>query len=78
MYGKLGMYRSDSELTSNTPLIPNESESTADLTFGFGVRWDFTKNLAARAEYQLYNDVGGGDLGRSDAEVISVGAIWKF
>jgi OmpA-OmpF porin, OOP family len=77
-YGKLGMYRGDTELTTNAPGISNESESNTDLTYGIGVRWDFTKNLGLRAEYQVYSDVGGGNIGEGDVDVISIGVIWKF
>ena len=56
----------------------NESETNNDLTFGFGVRYDFTKNLGVRAEWQKYQDVGGGEIGETDVDVISIGVIWKF
>jgi len=75
IYGKLGMYRGDTEATA--PGV-SESETNNDLTFGFGVRYDFTKNLGVRAEWQKYSDVGGGNIGESDVDVISVGVIWKF
>jgi OOP family OmpA-OmpF porin len=74
-YGKVGMYRG--EVDASAPGI-SLSESNTDLTYGIGVRWDFAKNLGLRAEYQIYSDVGGGDIGESDAEVISVGVIWRF
>jgi OOP family OmpA-OmpF porin len=77
-YGKLGLYRADTDATSNIPGVSNESESNNDLTYGIGARWDFTKNLGARLEYQVYKDVGGGNIGEGDVEVISIGAIWKF
>jgi OOP family OmpA-OmpF porin len=75
LYGKLGLYRGDTD--ASAPGI-SVSETNTDLTYGFGLRWDFTKNLGARLEYQVYKDVGGGDVGESDAEVMSVGVIWKF
>lgn len=75
-YGKLGMYRADTDLSGTG--VSSESESNTDLTYGLGVRWDFTKNLGVRAEYQIYKDVGGGNIGESDVDVISVGVIWKF
>lgn len=77
-YGKLGMYRGDTDFSTNNPAFANESESNTDLTYGIGVRWDFTKNLGARAEYQIYKDIGGGNIGEGDVDVISVGVIWKF
>src|SRR5574339_494473 len=67
-YGKLGMYRGDTDFSTNTPAFANESESNTDLTYGIGVRWDFTKNLGARAEYQIYKDIGGGNIGEGDVD----------
>ena len=69
------MYRADTDATA--PGL-SASESNTDLTYGLGVRWDFTKNLGVRAEYQIYKDIGGGDIGESDVNVMSVGVIWKF
>jgi opacity protein-like surface antigen len=48
------------------------------MTYGIGVRFDFTKNLGVRAEYQIYKDIGGGNIGEGDVEVMSLGVIWKF
>ena len=75
IYGKLGMYRGETDASGPGGSI---SESTTDLTFGIGARYDFTRNLGVRAEWQKYSDVGGGDIGEADIDVISVGVIWKF
>jgi OmpA-OmpF porin, OOP family len=75
IYGKLGMYRGETDASGPGGSI---SESTTDLTFGVGVRYDFTRNLGVRAEWQKYSDVGGGDIGEADIDVISVGVIWRF
>jgi OOP family OmpA-OmpF porin len=77
VYGKIGMYRGDVD-TSGTGIFGSASESNTDLTFAVGVRYDFTRNLGVRAEWQKYQDVGGGDIGESDVDVLSIGAIWKF
>jgi OmpA-OmpF porin, OOP family len=77
-FGKLGLYRAESEGTTNIPGVGNVEESNTGLTFGFGVRYDFTRNLGVRAEWQRYSDVGGSDLGEGDVNVMSVGLIWKF
>jgi len=74
-YGKVGLYRGETDATA--PGV-SASESNTDLTYGIGVRWDFSKNLGLRAEYQLYKDLGGDTIGESDADVISIGVIWKF
>lgn len=78
-YGKLGMYRGDTEATVTGPLGGSVSDSNTGLTFAVGVQWDFAKNLAARAEWQKYSDVGGDNVGgESDLDIIGIGVIWKF
>jgi OmpA-OmpF porin, OOP family len=77
-YGKLGLYRGETDFSTNAPGEENASESNSDLTYGLGVRWDFTRNLGVRAEYQIYKDVGGGEIGEGDVDVISIGVIFKF
>jgi OOP family OmpA-OmpF porin len=77
-YGKLGLYRGEAEFSTNNPAFGNESESNTDMTYGIGVRWDFTKNLGVRLEYQIYKDVGGGNIGEADVDVISAGVIFRF
>ena len=71
-YGKLGLFRSESDLTSNVGV--SESESESGLTFGVGLRYDFTRNLGVRAEWQRYAEVGE-DV---DVNMVSVGILWKF
>jgi OOP family OmpA-OmpF porin len=78
-YGKLGFYRGDTDLSVSGPSgSGSASESNTDLTYAIGLRWDFTKNLGARFEYQIYKDVGGGQIEEHDVDVVSVGVIWKF
>lgn len=75
VYGKVGLYRGETDATA--PGI-SLSESNTDLTFGIGVRYDITRNLGIRGEWQKYQDVGGGEIGEADVDVISVGIIWRF
>jgi OmpA-OmpF porin, OOP family len=75
IYGKLGMYRGETDASAPGQSI---SESNTDLTFGVGVRFDLTKNLGVRAEWQKYTDVGGGDIGTADVDVISIGVLFRF
>jgi OOP family OmpA-OmpF porin len=76
IYGKLGGYRGDTELRSNAGF--SGSDTNTDLTFGIGGRYDFTPQVAFRAEYQTYQSVGGDTVGTSDFDVISVGALFNF
>ena len=83
LYGKLGVYRAETEQSVTGTLgtitvTDNASENNTDLTFAFGARFDITRNLGIRAEWQRYLDVGGGEIGEDDVDVLSVGVLWRF
>ena len=74
-FGKFGLYTSVVETT-----IANRSErkTNSDLTFGAGIAWVFIPRFQLRAEWQRYKAVDAGDLGKSDADVISLGLLYRF
>lgn len=72
VYGKLGLYRADFEVRNTLGFSEDASEN--GLTFGVGLRFDFTRNLAARLEWQRYQEVGE-DL---DVSMMSLGVLFKF
>jgi OmpA-OmpF porin, OOP family len=76
VYGKLGLYRAEVELTSTVGI--SGDETATDLTYGVGLRYDFTPTIGVRGEWQRYGDVGGGSTGEGDVDVLSVGVIFKF
>jgi len=83
LYGKLGVYYAETErnLTGTLGAVTvtdNDSEKNTDLTFAFGARFDVTRNLGIRAQWQRYLNVGGGDIGEDDIDVLSVGVLWRF
>ncbi|HEU4923406.1 MAG TPA: outer membrane beta-barrel protein, partial [Burkholderiales bacterium] len=78
VYGKIGMYRGDTDANDTAFGGGSASDSNTGLTFGIGGQYDFTKNLGIRGEWQRYADVGGDSVGESDVDVLSVGVIWKF
>jgi OmpA-OmpF porin, OOP family len=79
LFGKLGMYRADSDLSSNTPLIPASSDTNTDITYGVGAQYDFNKNLGVRAEWQQYKKVGSDSTGgEGDVDVMSIGVVYRF
>jgi OOP family OmpA-OmpF porin len=79
VYGKLGLYRGETDANVNTVLLTtSSSESNTDITFGFGVRYDFGARFGVRAEWQRYQDVGGGDIGEDDIDVLSIGLLLRF
>lgn len=76
IYGKLGLYYADTKANSN--IGASSDETNTDLTFGAGVQYDFTRQVGMRAEWQRYSDVGGGNIGKSDVDVLSLGVLVKF
>ena len=77
-YGRLGLYYAKSEGTSNIPGLANVSENNTGLTYGLGLQWNPMPKLGVRVEYQVYNDVGGGDLGKGNIDVLGVSALYRF
>jgi OOP family OmpA-OmpF porin len=75
-YGRLGVYYADNKGTSNVGI--SASKSNADLTYGLGLQWNPIEHLGVRVEYQVYNKVGGGDLGKGDIQVFGVSGMWRF
>lgn len=78
-YVKGGVYRSETKTSGAL----SGKETGTDWTAGAGLRYDITRNLAVRAEWQRYNAVdagspGGVRVGDSDVDVVSVGALWRF
>lgn len=73
LYGKLGFARGEGEVT--IPGVGSGKEDSIELTYGFGVRYDFSQNMGVRGEWQRYADVGDGV---TDVDVLSVGVVFKF
>lgn len=79
VYGKAGVYRGETEGRLDATLLSGSAEdSNTDFTFGAGVRFDMTRNVALRAEWQRYNDMGGDDTTESDVDVLSIGLLYRF
>lgn len=68
LLGKLGFAQVDVEVGGGQG---GGSSDDIELTYGFGVQWDFGRNLGLRAGWQRYD---------ADAEVdyINVGIVWRF
>ena len=79
-YGKAGAYRwdVDARATAGAAAAGGGDDGT-DFTYGVGLKYDFTRNLAARVEYQRYNDLGNSNTtGQSDVNMWSLGLMFKF
>jgi OOP family OmpA-OmpF porin len=71
VYGKLGLYRGELE-------GPGVEETNSDVTYGAGLQYDFLKNVGVRGEWQRYSKMGGGNIGETDVDVLSVGVVYRF
>jgi OOP family OmpA-OmpF porin len=80
VFGKAGLYRADTDthVDFGAAGSTTESDSNTDLTFGVGLRYDFSPNFGVRAEYQFYSAVAAGFGEESDVDVMSVGLVWRF
>jgi OOP family OmpA-OmpF porin len=71
-YGKLGGYMGHAHGGGIT-------EDTTQLTYGLGVEYGFTRNIAVRGEWQRYADLGGGGFGaKADLDVAALSVIYRF
>jgi OOP family OmpA-OmpF porin len=79
LYGRVGGYyahTSDQFVQSGVPATVKESNS--NLTFGAGLQYFVTQNLALRGQGQRYMKVGGGKIGDSDYNAYTFGLLFKF
>ena len=74
-YGKLGGFRGN--VKGSGALLPNK-ETNYGPTFGLGAQLDINRNLALRGEWQSYPKLGGSTLPKTDINVLSAGALWRF
>jgi OOP family OmpA-OmpF porin len=78
IYGKYGLYRWDVDSASTGPAAFTASNTGRDITFGFGAKYDLTKNVALRLEWQRYFDVGDAITGSFDVDASLIGIAIKF
>lgn len=70
-YGKFGGYMGRSH-------GGGFNENNTDLTYGLGLEYGVTRNLAVRGEWQQYADLGGGSLAKSDLDIARVAVLYRF
>jgi OOP family OmpA-OmpF porin len=78
VFAKAGLFSWKVDAKASGP-VGSASASGTDLTFGFGLKFDFTKDFAARAEWQRYKDVGDmNTTGQGDVDFIGVSLVYKL
>ena len=77
IYAKVGGYRAKSDLTSSYQT--EGSSKNNQWTYAVGLRYDIFSHLALRAEWQRFNNVGGGATGfRADVDTLTGGVLLTF
>lgn len=73
-FAKLGLIRAEADIKATVGGVTvSDDDSSTEWTAGLGVKYDFTKNVSLRAEWERFND-----LGDDDADLLSVGLVFKF
>lgn len=79
LFGRAGVFAWRVEASDSRSSAGSTSASGTSLTYGLGVKVDFTKGLMLRLEWQRYKDVGDeSKTGQSDFDFIGVGLAFKF
>lgn len=76
---KLGVSRTDLDLTARVGgLTGTANEKSTEATYGLGVRFDATRNLGIRAEWDRFRG-GGGNVGdKGDVDLFSINLVLRF
>jgi len=76
LIGKLGIARTEIKLTGGGTSL---SATSTKLAYGIGAQYDFTKNVAVRAQYEDLGTVGDDNTtGTSKVTLFSAGVVFKF
>jgi hypothetical protein len=79
IYGKVGGYYAQTTDTFTVNGVgARVKESNGGLTYGGGLQWFITPAIAVRGEAQRYQKVGGGNIGDSDYNAMTIGLLWKI
>jgi OmpA-OmpF porin, OOP family len=79
LFGRLGAYYGEGKLSGPD----HGNKKTTNVTWGFGVQYDFNRNLGVRGEWQRYsklkfhNDINGAEAD-GDVDTLSVGIVYRF
>jgi OOP family OmpA-OmpF porin len=75
-YAKAGAFRWDVDTRTT---VGSAGDKGTDFTYGLGLKYDFTRNIAGRLEFQRYNNVGEtSTTGQSDVNLWTAGVMFKF
>jgi opacity protein-like surface antigen len=73
---RAGLFRWNVDLKSPTA---SADASGTDLTYGFGVKFDFNRDFSVRAEWQRYKDVGDQNTtGQGNIDFIGASLVYRL
>jgi OOP family OmpA-OmpF porin len=84
VFGKIGGHFSNVDLSATgsgggSTVTVSRDDDGYGLLLGVGASYSLTKNIAVRAEWERYKDVGDENTtGKSDVDMMSVGIQYKF
>jgi len=80
LLGRVGVFAWRQDFHDGTGIVGSSSSSGSDLTYGLGMKYDFTRNTAVRFEWQRYKNVGDPNSsgGQGDIDLIGANLIVRF
>jgi len=70
--GKLGIARTATDISAGG------SDHNTDPTYGLGLRYDINRQIGIRGEWERFRVSGNPFAGKSDTDVFSINAIYRF
>jgi OOP family OmpA-OmpF porin len=78
-FGKFGLLLWEADRFAIVGGFPvTESDNGVSPMGGIGLKYDFTKRIGIRGEWERFVDVGGSAAGESDVDLLSVGVVVWF
>jgi OmpA-OmpF porin, OOP family len=80
-YGRLGATRGETRnafSAYSTSILGDHATRGARLRYGLGMRYDFTKAFGIRAELERYSPLGSTLASDAEADLFTVGVMWRF
>lgn len=84
LLGRIGLFRWTLDTSGNAtiggvPSSSNDKPSGTSVDFGVGAKYDFSKSVGVRVEFQRFNSIGNNDTtGKSDVDLLSASLIYSF
>lgn len=70
--GKLGLAQTETDVS------PGGTDHNTDPTYGLGLRYDINKQVGIRGEWERFRLSGNPLAGKSDTDLFSVNAVYRF